>query len=215
LLAATVGVLSASTIPSRVAADALAIPLYRQQHALTCEAASLRMAVAALGVDVDESDILDRLARDPTPRQVLDDGTIVWGDPDVGSVGTFDGVFARDGYGVYDGPICDVALALGLVGSSHTQGADPRNLYAAVQQRLPVLAWVPYGLTVKGRGEWLLPTGTPVPYVVTEHCVVLAGVTDAGVVYADPWDGTLKSASYAKFESALAEIDNRAVIVSY
>jgi uncharacterized protein YvpB len=200
--------------PALPVTQTLEIPIYRQQHALTCEAAALRMALGAQGVDVSESAILERLARDRTPRRVRTDGTVVWGDPDLGFVGAFDGVFARDGYGVYDGPIADVAKSFGLAGTAHAQGADPLDLYAAVRQGSPVLVWVPYGLTVKGRGQWVTPDGKEIPYVLTEHCVVLAGVTDSGVLYADPLQPTLVPATFEAFEAAFAEIDNRAVIVS-
>lgn len=195
-------------------ASGLAVPLFRQQHALSCEAASLRMALGAIGLSLDESDILDRLTRDPTPRQVLPDGSVIWGDPDVGFVGSLDGVFAQDGYGVYDGPIADVASTLGLSGTTHAQGTTPTDIYGAVAQRVPVLVWVPYGLTVNGRGEWSTPEGKAIAYVLTEHCVVVAGVSDTGIVYADPWDAAYKTADYASFEAAFAEIGNRAVFVS-
>jgi uncharacterized protein YvpB len=197
-----------------VAADTLSIPLYRQQHGLTCEAASLRMALGAQGVDLTEADILDRLALDPTPRKVQADGRVIWGNPDVGFVGSFDGVFARDGYGVYDGPIADVAAFFGIGGATHGTGFDPQDLYAWVRQGTPVMVWVPYGLSVRSRGQWWTPDGKPVPYVVTEHCVVLAGLTDTGVLYADPLSATLRSADYSQFESAFPEIGSRALILS-
>jgi uncharacterized protein YvpB len=138
---------------------------------------------------------------------------VIWGDPDLGFVGDFDGAFATDGYGVYDGPI---ALAAGAFGVNvfNSRATDPSSLYAAVDEGQPVVVWIPYGLTVKGRGEWLTPVGRTVSYVVTEHCVVLSGITDAGVIYADPWEGVLKTADYATFEAAFAELQNRAVFVS-
>ena len=194
-------------------AGSLAVPLFRQQHALTCEAASLRMALGTIGVNVDEADILSRLSVDPTPRQQQPDASVVWGDPDVGFVGSFDGVFARDGYGVYERPIADVALSLG-VQTRHGRDIDPADVYNAASQGQPVVVWVPYGLTVHGRGQWSTTDGKLVPFVVTEHCVVLAVVTDTGVVYADPWDAAFKSADYATFEAAFAEIGNRAVFLN-
>ncbi len=172
------------------------------------------MALGALGLNLDESDVLDRLARDPTPRQVQPDGTVVWGDPDAGFVGSLDGVFAQDGYGVYDGPIADVAVAFGLSRTTHSPGTNPIDVYTAVSQGIPVLTWVPYGLTVGGRGQWFTTDGRRIPYVVTEHCVVMADVNESGVVYADPWDAVFKATDYASFEAGFAEIGNRAVFVS-
>jgi uncharacterized protein YvpB len=171
------------------------------------------MAMGALGTDVTEAAILSRLARDPTPRQVLDDGTVVWGDPDVGFVGAWDGVYARDGYGVYQAPIADVAQSFGLLNTTHARSVEPGDLYAAVRNGFPVVVWVPYGLVVKGRGAWTTPDGQVVPYVVTEHAVVLAGVTEDGVLYADPLQSALVSASFHWFEAALAELEHRAVVI--
>jgi uncharacterized protein YvpB len=205
--------IGSSVLARPVAASGLAVPLFSQQHALSCEAASLRMALGALGVNVEESDILDRLAHDPTPRQPQFDGSVIWGDPDIGFVGSFDGVFARDGYGVYQQPIADVAASFG-VNATPSFGTDSSEAYAAVNNGLPVVVWVPYGLSVRGRGQWTTPNGKTIPYVVTEHCVVLASLTDTGVVYADPWEGAFKSADYATFEAAFAEIGNRAVFLS-
>jgi len=214
MVAAGTAVAAYGVVPPLARADTIQVPLYRQEHALSCEAASLRMALGGLGVDVSEQDVLSRLSTDPTPRQVQPDGSVIWGDPDLGFVGSFDGVFARDGYGVYDGPIADVAASFGVTRLVHGSGWQPQDLYAAAEQGTPVLVWVPYGLTVRGRGEWWTPDGKPVPYVVTEHCVVLTGTTDSGVVYADPYTGTLQSATYGEFEAAFPEIGRRALLVS-
>jgi uncharacterized protein YvpB len=207
------GALAAYAAPVSAQSVMLRVPIYRQEHALTCEAAALRMALGALGTDVSEAAILSRLAREPTPRQVLEDGTVVWGDPDVGFVGAWDGVYLRDGYGVYDGPIAAVAQSFGMANTTHARAAEPGDLYAAVRNGFPVVVWVPYGLVVKGRGAWTTPDGEVVRYVVTEHAVVLSGLTEDGVLYADPLQPGLVSASFHSFEAALAELENRAVVV--
>ena len=76
------------------------------------------------------------------------------------------------------------------------------------------LSGCPKGGQVKGRGAWTTPTGKVVDYVITEHAVVLAGVDEAGITYADPYTATFQHMSFARCESALAELHNRAVIVS-
>jgi uncharacterized protein YvpB len=208
-----VAFLALSPSVSSAQAARLAVPLHQQEHALSCEAAALEMALGALGVDVSEDDLLSRLARDPTPRTAQPDGQITWGDPDVGFVGTWDGVYGLDGYGVYQGPIADLARAYGADASTPLREADPAQLYAAVRAGNPVVVWMPYAGLVRGRGAWTTPAGTEVDYVVTEHAVVLAGVDEDGVVYADPYTASLQRMTYAQFESAIAELDNRAVIV--
>src|SRR5262249_34252448 len=135
----------------------LDIPLHRQEHTLSCETAALKMALGAFGADVSENELLAHLARDTTPRTVLADGSVRWGDPEIGYVGRWDGVFTRDGYGVYDSPIADLARAYGFEGTTHGQGVDPAELYEALRQGFPSVVWVPYDLTVKGRGAWITP----------------------------------------------------------
>src|SRR5947199_4586702 len=100
---------------------------------LSVEFAALQMELGAFGAAVSEDDLLAILERDPTPRSVLADGSVVWGDPDVGFVGSVDGTFGVDGYGVYEGPIAELARAEGFEGSIALHGVDPAALYAAVR----------------------------------------------------------------------------------
>jgi uncharacterized protein YvpB len=191
----------------------LDVPLHRQEHSLSCEAAALQMALGTLGREVAESDLLARLARDPTPRQVQPDGSVEWGDPELGFVGSLDGVFAQDGYGVYEQPIADLARAEGFPGSTPLKEADPEQVYDAVAAGYPVIIWIPYDGDVKGRGAWTTPAGEEIDYVVTEHAVVLAGVDEDGVTYADPYTATFQHMPFDRFQAAMAELGNRAVIV--
>ena len=210
---------SASTTSTEAAPSAtpggkmiLRVPIYHQQHALSCEAASLRMALATFGVQMPEDDLLAALARDPTPRRVVGD-TVQWGDPDVGFVGSWDGVYLRDGYGVYEGPIADLARSYGFETTKYGKGVDAKQLYASVRQGFPSVVWMPYDMIVKGRGFWLTPAGKKIPYVVTEHAVVLTGVDDRGVYYADPMKPDLQFATFPAFEKAIAELGDRFVTV--
>jgi uncharacterized protein YvpB len=204
---------SLATAPPVSESRILDIPAHRQEHALSCEAAALKMAMGSLGLDVAETEILARMPRDPTPRSVRADGSVVWGDPDVGFVGKFDGIYARDGYGVYDGPIAQIAASYGFSGTTHSSGINPEELYTAVRQGFPSVVWMPYGRTVKGEGNWATPAGKRIDYVVTEHTVVLAGVDESGVYYADPYTATTEYASYAAFERAMGQLGNRAVVL--
>src|SRR5207253_7301236 len=82
----------------------LAIALDYQDKALSCEAASLKMALAAHGVSVSEDAIMDYVGYDPTPR-----GEDSWGDPDAAFVGSIIGRQNTTGYGVHWGPIARAA----------------------------------------------------------------------------------------------------------
>lgn len=200
-------------MPALPATRILDVPLHRQEHALSCEAAALQMAMGILGTQVSEDQLLADLARDPTPRTVLANGTVLWGDPDIGFVGRWDGVYARDGYGVYDGPIADLARAYGFEGTTHGHGLDPAELYESLRAGFPSIVWVPYDLTVRGRGTWTTPAGARVDYVTTEHAVVLAGIDADGVQYADPYTARVRHAAFDDFESAMSDLGSRAVTV--
>jgi uncharacterized protein YvpB len=191
----------------------LDVPIYRQQHALSCEAAALRMALGTFDISVSEDALLADLARDTTPRRTLANGSVIWGDPDNGFVGKWDGVYLKDGYGVYNGPIAELALRNGMLHTTHGSDIAPHDLYQSVRQGFPSVVWVPYALQVRGRGAWLTPGGKEIPYVVTEHAVVLAGIDATGVFYADPLQPKLQHADFDTFEAALSELQNRAVTI--
>ena len=78
----------------------LQVPFYWQQHALSCEASSLRMALAWKGVLVSEDEIMEKIGFDLAFRK----GN-VWGDPSKAFVGDIDGKMCRTGYGVFGEPI--------------------------------------------------------------------------------------------------------------
>ena len=75
------------------------------------------------------------------------------------------------------------------------------------------MVWIPYDLVVKGRGSWVTPAGKKIPYIVTEHAVVLAGIDERGVYYADPMKPDLQFATYSAFEKAMSELEDRFVTV--
>ena len=67
----------------------LAVAYHRQEHGLSCEVASLLMALNYKGIEVTENELIRQLpVSDPGPRQK--DNT--WGDPNLGFVGNIDGI---------------------------------------------------------------------------------------------------------------------------
>jgi len=78
----------------------LQVPFYWQQHALSCEASSLRMALAWKGVLVSEEEIMAKVGFDSTSRS-----GDKWGDPYKAFVGNIDGKMCVTGYGVFGAPI--------------------------------------------------------------------------------------------------------------
>ena len=151
----------------------LEVPFLRQEHALSCEVAALRMALAYRGIAVTERELLDAVGVDPAPRRRAPDGTTTWGDPDVAFVGDVDGSTGRTGYGVYAGPIGKVA---GQYRKAKTlSNATPQALADAIAQGNPVVVC---GFLGRGRLiPWQTLGGRMIPAIEGEHARVAMGYT--------------------------------------
>lgn len=80
-------------------------PFYWQEHNLSCEAASLRMALVAKGINVQEDDIINKIGVDTT---YIRNGN-VWGNPQNAFVGDVNGKSCVTGYGVYNQAVAKAA----------------------------------------------------------------------------------------------------------
>src|SRR3989442_1046711 len=111
----------------------LSVPQYQQQHGLTCEAAALRMALGAFGLNVAESTLMSQIGIDYRLPYWDSSGGFHWGDPYAAFVGNPDGSErGLTGYGVYYPPIARVAQANGAVVSQASEGIAPSTIYQAV-----------------------------------------------------------------------------------
>lgn len=158
----------------------LDVPFLRQERSLSCEAATLRMALAYRGVRIPERELLAAIGVDPTPRSGnvwvarTAEPTAVWGDPDEAFVGNVDGLMPKTGYGVHAAPIARVA-------GQHRRaevviGGTAQLLAREIAQGNPVIAW---GF-VPGRGKplaWRTLGGAEVRTVDGEHTRVVIGYT--------------------------------------
>ncbi len=81
----------------------LSVPLYYQKYSLSCEIASLRMALAYKGVLLPEDTLIADLEFDTKNPPTRDQKTNrkIWGDPNKGFVGIINGKMPLTGYGVY------------------------------------------------------------------------------------------------------------------
>ncbi len=150
----------------------LGVPIYLQKHALSCEAASLRMALAYKGKMVTEATLLSQIGVDSTAHN----GTI-WGDPQEKFVGNVDGRQMVDGYGVHWLPIARVASEYGRAESFEGWSID--KLTEQINNGNPVIIWV---FSNKGISTtWYTPSGKVINAVRDEHTVVVSGyVGDPG-----------------------------------
>jgi uncharacterized protein YvpB len=115
----------------------LDVPYYRQAHSLSCEAASLRMALGYYGVGTSDDEILGRIGYAPQAR---DTATNTWQDPYQMFVGNVDGRIGVDGWGVYAGPVAAAARSFGR-GAMAISGVSAEKVAAEIYAGHPVVLW--------------------------------------------------------------------------
>ncbi|HEY7202119.1 MAG TPA: C39 family peptidase [Candidatus Dormibacteraeota bacterium] len=185
-----------------------------QDHPVTCEVASLRMALAGRGIATDELSLLALTGDDRRAAEADAAGDIQrWGDPNRTFVGDPDGhISTHTGYGVYAGPIADAARRAGASVVAGGTGIAPATLYAAVIAGHPAVVWVTNDYRRGTVRTWQAWDGTTVRYTLNEHAVLLVGVTPSAVLINDPMKGPVWLAR-ADFEATYETFDDMAVIV--
>lgn len=167
-LSASIVLVLLSGLPSAVSAQQVSVPatFHRQEHALSCEVATLKMALGVHGLNITESELIAKLPFDATPKSGG-----VWGDPNQGFVGDIDGRMLIDGYGVYWDPIA--ALGDRYASASVLQHGSPQQLARAIAAGNSVIIWGYYGeRAVYG---WQTPAGQPIHAMGGQHTRLVYG----------------------------------------
>ncbi len=198
----------------------LSVPVYAQQHALSCEAASLRMALASRGINVSESQILSAIGIDSRPAQMNSNGTVArWGNPYTSFVGSPDGSERNNtGYGTYYPTIARAASSFGA-GVLAAGSIGPEQVRQAVLQGHPVVIWHAYGggsyAPTGGFYTYTAWDGTRVPYYHGyEHSSVVVGVNGRSVLINNPWGGRQAWLDGATFEMTYGALGDMAVVIA-
>ena len=144
----------------------LPVAFHRQEHSLSCEIATLKMALALYGTEVSETELINALPFDPTPK-----GGGIWGDPNKGFVGDIDGRMLVDGYGVYWDPIAKVGMKYKR--TSVLRNSNAAAVAAHIAAGRPVIVWGYFG-RYKAY-SWTSSSGTPVRAVNGEHTRIVTG----------------------------------------
>lgn len=156
----------------------LTVPFLKQKYSLSCEIASLRMALAYKGKVIDEDYLIGLLPFDTVDPIFIDSsaGKRVWGDPYKGFVGIINGKMPVTGYGVYDKPIYDIAKLYGE--AELLENATLRDVINEVLLGNPIVVW---GSLTDGKDiSWVTPEGKEIKAIAGEHARVLVGF------YGDP-----------------------------
>lgn len=196
------------TFTTQLPVTLLDVSVDLQDRPLSCEAAALKMALAAKGVNVSEAAIMARVGYDPTKRSK---GR--WGDPDQAFVGDIDGAQNTTGYGVYWEPIARAASAW-RPAEAFTNGTAAQ-VAQYIAQGHPVVVWGTYGNAKPD--SWTTPTGKRVRAWKGEHVRTIIGFEgplDEPVKFIlnDPYTGRI-SWSRKTFEQNWAAFGNAGVVV--
>jgi len=188
----------------------LNVPFHRQEHALSCEIATLKMVLGYYGLNVSESELLAKLefdTKDPRSPQNT------WGDADMGFVGNIDGRMPNTGYGVYEDELSRLAnqyrIAMAFINT------DFNLIMSTLARGKPVIIW---GHVASGKDiSWQTPDGEKEKAIYGEHTRVLIGFSGTVsnpkyLVLLDPIYGKI-FLSKDKFLENWASLDNRSVIV--
>ncbi|MFY9468669.1 MAG: C39 family peptidase [Solirubrobacterales bacterium] len=194
----------ASPLASRIGARVV-----KQRYRNNCETAALSSLMSALGTAVSQTQLQSELTRSgPADPSETQDGK-VWGDPDQGFVGRVTGGGTAGGFGVYPGPIADLAERYGVRLDDLTD-VKAAKLYARVKAGGPVMAWI--GLSDGPYGEWSSPGGKRIRVNWGEHVVVLTGISEAGMLRVmNPLTGTVERWDKPTFEAKWNLLGRRAL----
>lgn len=187
----------------------LNVPLDYQDKALSCELASLKMALNYRGVGISENDILNIIGFDPTIRN-----GDVWGDPDSAFVGDINGRQNTTGYGVHWNPIARAAnnwrSAMAFSGWSLSQLAQE------IANGNPIVVWGVYGKSPY-QDIWHTPSGKTIYGYKGEHARTLIGfkgsiANPTSFILNDPIAGKITWTA-SQFSSNLSTFGNSGVVI--
>jgi uncharacterized protein YvpB len=200
--------------PSASGSRILNVPWYHQAFELSCESASLRMALAYEGIATTDDAILDLVGADLRPAAFVG-GALRWGDPYVSFVGNVNGSeIALTGYGMYYPTVVRAATQLGGHVLAQGEGITPTQVYEAVLAGHPVVTWVTYQWVILRRQDYVAFDGRSIPYAGPgEHAVTVVGVDPTRVFINNPWSGP-EWINKALFERVYATYNQMAVVVA-
>src|SRR5688572_18445646 len=187
LIALTSAGLPAGTVTARsVAAESafVDVPTYAQQRNLSCEYASLVIAMGAYGTWVSE--------------WTFDELVPLSDNPHWGYRGDINGWWGNTtDYGVYPEPLVEPLAHLGFRGEVFYGQGDASALQAYLTNDVPVVVWI----SLRGDQGYYDYAGDGTPYKLNPgyHVVVAYGYDETGVYAADPATGGTVSWAWGDF----------------
>ena len=193
----------------------LDIPFFRQQHAATCTAASLRMALAYRGVGADEIGLVNAMGYNPRSIDKSTDPP-VWDDPQTMFVGSINGsITGGTGAGPDAPPVAKAARAYGRNASAVT-GIDAGWIAQQLYNGNPVIMFGAFSRT--GTITWKTPSGDTRIMNLTGHATTVTGVkgepsNPIGFWVNDPLRGALYWTTAQVNANIALDPDRQAVVI--
>lgn len=177
------------------------IPLYQQKQTLTCEQASAAMATRGA---ITEAQLVAVMPRSENPFEGIRGRTNA---PYYGGL---------TDYGVYAHGLQKGLTALG-VKSQVLYGQGYADFKDAILDHLragrAVVWWHTWRDSYQKPVIVKLSNGTSVKLVPYEHASVIVGANAHGITYHDPYDATVRFASWETFQRVSAYFDNMALVI--
>lgn len=173
------------------------MPVFAQQHYLSCEYSATRAAVARWGIQLSEADFINNIPTNDNPH--------------LGFRGNIDGSWGGIyDYGIYAEPIARFLATKGLNTKLIWNGVD--SIKEELSYGRPVVVWVVGGMGYSSTVE-ASAAGQNFLLMPLEHAVTLYGYDDQGVYVADPGFGTYDYYAWADFQRSWNYLGNMAMSV--
>ena len=195
----------------------LEIPLILQMPELPrgCEVTSLAMILKYRGVNVSKMTLAAEVKKDTTNYKKDASGRIYYGNPYDGFVGDMYDMH-KNGYGVYHGPIVELAKAYCKDQTIDLTGMEFEDLLLFVEKGNPV--WIITNSTYAPLEDeyfnmWHTPTGI-VKTTNKLHSVVITGFTEDRIYINDPlYNQKNKVVNREKFKLAWEQMGHQAMTI--
>ncbi len=200
----------------------LGITLHHQIYTLSCEAASLQMALEYKGISKTQDQILEQIGVSQPYKSYYKDGTMIWGDPNLGFVGNVSGLFSTPdagmygatGWGVNKDPIARVAQSYRPASEAFT-GFTTKDVIRELDAGNPLVFWHVPDSYAAGSINYQTPEGKTIRFF-RNHVAVISGykIVDGSTFFliSDPLYGeyTLTESTLAR---RMAKYDGDVVVV--
>jgi uncharacterized protein YvpB len=226
IVALGMGAVALATAPVTAEAAMFRLPVgtQRMQMPLDCEATSLTIALASVGVHTTQQWVQGHFPADTRAPVLGANGLPAqWGDPYTDFVGHVMGSepgsnphwASYAGWGAYAPVVARTAESLGVPVAAQLTGWKPQALYAAVEAGHPVLVWTTVNYSSQTARTWTAWDGRSVPWTQAGHVVVLMGVnTSAGTLeFSDPLTGSYNGTTMAQFARTFTIYGSMAIVI--